>query len=68
MRILFVTANRLGDAVLSTGLLDHLIRTWPTARFTVACGPVAEGVFQRMPGLERIIVIEKQSFGRHWLG
>jgi ADP-heptose:LPS heptosyltransferase len=68
MRILFVTANRLGDAVLSTGLLDHLIRTWPTARFTVACGPVAEGVFQRMPGLERIIVIEKQPFGRHWLG
>jgi heptosyltransferase-3 len=33
MRILFVTANRLGDAVLSTGLLDHLIRTGPTARF-----------------------------------
>jgi heptosyltransferase-3 len=67
MRILFVTANRLGDAVLSTGLLDHLIRTWPTARFTVACGPVAAGVFQRMPNLERIIVIEKQPFGRHWL-
>jgi heptosyltransferase III len=68
MRILFVTANRLGDAVLSTGLLDHLIRTYPTARFTVACGPVAEGVFQRMPGLDRIIVIEKQPYGRHWLG
>ncbi len=68
MRILFVTANRLGDAVLSTGLLDHLIRTHPTARFTVACGPVAAGVFQRMPGLERVIVIEKQPFGRHWLG
>src|ERR1700677_4328020 len=67
MRILFVTANRLGDAVLSTGLLDHLIRTWPMARITVACGPVAAGVFQRMPGLERIVVITKQPFGRHWL-
>jgi heptosyltransferase III len=67
MRILFVTSNRLGDAVLSTGLLDHLIRTWPMARITVACGPVAEGVFQRMPGLERIVVITKQPFGRHWL-
>jgi heptosyltransferase-3 len=67
MRILFVTANRLGDAVLSTGLLDHLIRTYPAARFTVACGPVAEGVFQRMPNLERIVVIAKQPFGRHWL-
>jgi heptosyltransferase-3 len=68
MRILFVTANRLGDAVLSTGLLDHLIRTYPNARITVACGPVAEGVFLRMPCLDRIIVIEKQPFGRHWVG
>jgi heptosyltransferase III len=68
MRILFVTANRLGDAVLSTGLLDYLIRTYPGASITVACGPVAEGVFQRMPGLDRVIVIEKQPLGRHWLG
>ena len=67
MRILFVTANRLGDAVLSTGLLDHLIRTWPTARITVACGPVAEGVFRRMPNLEQIVVIAKQPYGLHWL-
>jgi ADP-heptose:LPS heptosyltransferase len=67
MRILFVTANRLGDAVLSTGLLNYLIRTYPAARITVACGPAAEGVFQRMPNLERIIVITKQPFGRHWL-
>jgi heptosyltransferase III len=67
MRILFITANRLGDAVLSTGLLDHLIKTFPKARITVACGPVAEGVFQRMPNLERIIVIAKRPYGAHWL-
>ena len=57
MRILFITSNRIGDAVLSTGLLDHLIRTYPQARFTVATGPVAEGVFTRMPGLERLITM-----------
>jgi heptosyltransferase III len=68
MRILFVTSNRLGDAVLSTGLLDHLIHAHPMARITVACGPVAEGVFQRTPNLERIVVFSKQSFGRHWMG
>ncbi|MBU6498438.1 MAG: glycosyltransferase family 9 protein, partial [Rhodospirillales bacterium] len=67
MRILFVTSNRVGDAVLSTGLLDHLLRTYPDARFTVACGPVAEGVFLRMPRLERLILMEKKSYGRHWL-
>lgn len=67
MRILFVTSNRLGDAVLSTGLLDHLLRQYPRARFTVACGPVAEGVFARMPRLDRTIVLRKRRYGRHWL-
>jgi heptosyltransferase-3 len=67
MRILFVTSNRLGDAVLSTGLLDHLVRTYPQARFTVACGPVAAELFHHLPRLERLIVFEKRRFGLHWL-
>lgn len=67
MRILFITATRLGDAVLSTGLLAHLLRIHPDARFTIACGPVAEGVFARMPNRDRTIVVEKQTHDRHWL-
>ena len=66
MRILFVTSNRLGDAVLSTGLLDHLIRLHPRARITVACGPVAEGVFARMPNREHTIVVAKRPYRLHW--
>jgi ADP-heptose:LPS heptosyltransferase len=68
MRILFITSNRLGDAVLSTGLLDHLIRTHPDAHITVACGPVAEGVFARMPNRERTIVLDKRRYRLHWPG
>lgn len=67
MRILFVSSNRIGDAVLSTGLLDHLLRSYPAARFTVACGPAAAGVFARLPRLERLIVFDKRPHGRHWL-
>ena len=67
MRVLFITATRLGDAVLSTGLVDHLLRTHPEARFTIACGPVAEGVFARMPNRDRTIIIDKRSYDRHWL-
>ena len=62
-----MTSNRIGDAVLSTGLLDHLIRTHPDCRITVACGPVAEGVFARMPNRLRTITMEKRRFGLHWL-
>ena len=67
MRILFITANRVGDAVITTGLLDHLIRQYPQCRITVACGPVAEGVFARMPNLERMIIFAKQPWRAHWL-
>ena len=66
MRILFITATRLGDAVLSTGLLDHVRRTWPDARITIACGPVAAGLFARLPGLARVIVVEKRRHDLHW--
>ena len=65
-RILFITSTRIGDAVLSTALLRHLLEAYPDARFTVACGPVAEGVFARMPLLERLIVVTKQRFDLHW--
>lgn len=52
--------------MLSTGLIDHLMRAHPEARFTIACGRVAEGVFRRMPRLERLIPIEKRRHGLHW--
>jgi ADP-heptose:LPS heptosyltransferase len=67
MRILFVTSNSLGDAVLSTGLLDYLVHRYPEARITVACGPVAEGVFRRMPNRERTIVVSKRRYSLHWV-
>lgn len=66
MRILFITSTRIGDAVLSTGLLDHLIRTYPHAKVVVACGPVAEGVFARMPNRAWTIVLAKRRFRAHW--
>ncbi|MDK9719570.1 MAG: glycosyltransferase family 9 protein [Rhodospirillales bacterium] len=67
MRILFITATRIGDAVLSTGLLDHLIRQYPEARLTVACGPDAAPLFAEMPNLERLIPMPKERWSMHWV-
>ncbi len=67
MRILFISSNRIGDAVITTGVLDHLIRRYPDCRITVACGPVAAGVFCRMPNRERTLVVEKRPYDLHWL-
>ena len=67
LRLLFITSNRLGDAVLSIGVLDHLVRTYPEARITVACGPVAAPLFRALPGLERVIALKKRKRAGHWL-
>ncbi|MFT8675856.1 MAG: glycosyltransferase family 9 protein [Acetobacter sp.] len=67
MRILFITATRLGDAVLSTGILAALIQRYPNARMTIACGPVAADLFRNVPGLERILVMDKRRYDLHWL-
>jgi len=67
MRILFITATRVGDAVLSTGLLSYLVGRFPDARITIAAGAAAAPLFAPVPGLERLIVLTKERYGLHWL-
>lgn len=66
LKILFITANRLGDAVLSTGALGALIDRNPAARITVACGPLAAPLFGAVPEVERVIVLVKRPYHGHW--
>lgn len=67
MRILFITSTRVGDAVLSTGALAWLLEAHPGARVTVVCGPAAAPLFAAVPGLERVIILEKRWKSLHWL-
>src|SRR5579859_2889308 len=68
--LLFVTSNRLGDAVLSSGVLAHFVERRPGLRVTVACGSLPAPLFADLPGLERVIPIVKDKtksrFG-HWI-
>ena len=66
-KILFVTATRIGDAVLSTGLLSYVLERHPGARVTIAAGPDAAPLFAVVPGLARLVVMRKQRYGLHWL-
>jgi ADP-heptose:LPS heptosyltransferase len=64
--ILFVTSNRIGDAVLSSGLVKRLADEIPNARFTIVAGPVAAPLFEEVPNLDRIIVLAKTKNRGHW--
>ncbi len=67
MKILFITATRIGDAVLSTGLLHHLVHQYPKARITVVCGRPAAPLFAAAPNIERVIALDKMVWSLHWL-
>jgi len=64
--ILFITATRIGDAVLSSGLIRFLADQIPNARFTIVSGPLAAPLFAHVPGLDRVIVMEKGKGKGHW--
>lgn len=66
MRLLFITSNRLGDAILSTGVLAYLMDAFPGARVTVACGPVAASLFRAVPTVERVVEMKKRPRAGHW--
>ncbi len=67
MKVLFITSSRIGDAVLSSGLLHHIEQTYPDAKVTIACGPLAVSLFEGYPLLERIIPLKKEKHNKHWI-
>ncbi|BBK31064.1 ADP-heptose:LPS heptosyltransferase [Stella humosa] len=64
--LLFITATRIGDAVLSTGILGRFMADLPGVPVTVACGLPAAPLFQHVPGLERVHPMVKRRGGGHW--
>lgn len=66
-QVLFITSSRIGDAVLSSGLLDYVAREYPRARVTIACGKLAAPLFEGYPLLERIIPVQKRKHHGHWI-
>ncbi len=66
MNILFITSTRIGDAVLTTGVLAHLIETYPDARITLACGAAPAPLFAAAPNVVRRIVLIKRRASLHW--
>lgn len=67
MKLLFITASRIGDAVLSAGLLEYMAQQYPDAKITVVCGPLATSLFEGAPNVERIIPLRKEKHHRHWM-
>ncbi len=63
--ILYVAGARLDHAIFNSGVLDHLVRTRPGARFTIVCGQQSQSLMAQTPRLDRLIVVHQRPFGLH---
>lgn len=65
-QLLFITSSRIGDAVLSSGVLAMLLTQDPTAQVTIACGPLAAPLFADLPQLAHLHLIQRRPRLGHW--
>jgi len=66
-QILFIAPTRIGDAVLATSILAHLLKTKPDAQVTIVTSTLSAPLFEGYPLLKRTIPVIKQTYNRHWL-
>ena len=66
MKILVVSYSRIGDTILATSLINHLIKKHLDAEFTVVTSTISKDIFTDMPRLKKHIVIDKQKYAGHW--
>ena len=65
MKILFIGNSRLGDAILSTPILNHY--NLKKNKITVVCSPLSKEIYSSFLSVEKIIVLKKKKKGLHWL-
>lgn len=65
-QVLFISADRIGDAIMSIGAIREIRRQIPDAEITVAVGPTAAALFRSAPGVVKVIPWKKQKLSGHW--
>jgi len=59
MKILFIGNTRLGDAVLSTPILNHYNRKKNI--ITIICSPLSSEIYSSFSSVKRVIILEKKK-------
>ena len=67
MKVLFITSTRIGDAVLSTSILNYLKNKFPHCSLYIATGKTAASLFKNFNNVKKIFILEKKFFKIHWL-
>ena len=65
MKILFIGNTRLGDAILSTSILNYY--SGNNIKITVVCSPLTKNIYKNFSNVKDIIAVNKKKRGKHWL-
>ncbi len=65
MKILFIGNSRLGDAILSTPILNYYNKK--KNNITVICSPLSKEIYSSFISVDKIIILKKRKRGLHWL-
>ena len=65
MKILFIGNTRLGDAILSTPIINHY--NAKKNNITVICSPLSKEIYSNFSSVNKLIVLKKKKRGLHWL-
>lgn len=66
-RVLFISPNRIGDSVIAMGIVREIGRQWPEAEIKVVTSGMASSFYRAAPGVVKIIPINKEKRGGHWI-
>ncbi len=67
MKVLFITSTRIGDAVLSTSILNYIKNRFPYSSLYIATGKTAASLFKNFNNVKKIFILKKKFFKIHWL-
>lgn len=66
MKILLITATRIGDTIISTTLVEALKKLYPQGQLTIAVGEISAPLFQDDSYVSHLILVGSKKYNRHW--
>ena len=65
MKILFIGNSRLGDAILSTPILNFYNTS--NNYITVICSSLSKSIYASFSSVTKVIILNKKKRGLHWI-
>ena len=66
-KILIISSNRLGDCILTSGLIEYYKKKYKKSKITFACGELPASLFKYSINITKLIIIKKLRYSIHWV-